>query len=225
MEAPKEPSAQENTKPEVAPVELQEVKEPTQEELAASLYNDLAPAPLLSAIANASEKDLEKAEKALENFGYSFPIKGLLNSYKELHVKQTAAAKVIVGLAIQTGKATQFVNAVTEQQAKMQEEYNKKLEAMKTLGIQPDQMQQAAPKQGMDLSAIGQFLPQIMQAFSQPAQPTAPTGINFAEIGAKFMQQALDNAMNPQPTALEKIGEMVIAQAVPKIAANIAAKA
>jgi hypothetical protein len=227
---------QEDTKPtpqqEEKTVELQEVKptEPTQEELAASLLHDLSPGPLPDAIQNADEKQLEEAEATLKRFNFSFPIRGLLDSYKELHAKQEAQARVMVGLAIQTGRANQFVEGVVQAQKAQKAEYEKKLEAMKTLGINPEQMQQppqaTAPQGGMNMGAMMQFLPEIMKAFSaQPApQPASTLGLNFAEIGAKFVNAKLEEALNPAPDPLAEVGKLLLTQAASKVAASAALK-
>lgn len=231
MEAPKAQPVEDNKMPTVEEVNNENTQSPQLEEVPsdpkAELLSALTPPPLPDAIVRANQADLDKAEKMLAQFGYTFPIKGLLESYKALHQTQVTTAKILVEVASQTGRANQFIGAIEQQQVKMQEEYNKKLEAMKTLGIQPEQMQQpqAAPRQGMDLSMLGQFLPQIMQAFTQqPAQPANTMGINFAEIGQKFVNAKLEEALNPAPDPLAEVGKLLLTQAASKVAASAALK-
>ena len=207
---------------------VEQPKEKTQEELKADLLCYLSPPCLPEAIQNADAKQIEKAEKTLKDFGFSFPLGGMLQTFKDMAIAQQRTAQVIVKMAEQTGKATAFVSQIEAKQAEYNATMQKRAETEKAfIETHPEikqTNQQAPPKMGFDLS---QIMPLIQEGLKNLNAPQAPaTGmLNFAEIGQKFVQNALEQAMNPTPSALEEIGKQVIQQAVPKIAAQIATKA
>lgn len=191
----------------------------------ADLLALLSPPPLPEAITNADPKALAKAEETLKGFGYSFPIRGMLESYKALHATQQTTAAILAEVALKSVKAEGFVTQVIkeqEQQAKVLAE--RKRTEQEFIATHPEyaqqpQQQQASPMGGLNLQTIAPLIQGLLGG--QTAAPVSnPLMEKFNEYVIKKMDSELTNLMNPAPSMAERVGEALINEIVAKNAAK-----
>ena len=185
-------------------------KSEPQEDIKAELLAALTPPPLPEAIANADQVQIDKAEKTLQDFGFNFPLKGMLDSFKSMHEQLSKQAAVLVQIAETNGKVNGFISNVEQAKAAQQKLLVERTEAEKQfLATHPEYQKQAEQKKqggGFDIMSLIQQGAQLIG--NQPANSGFSEALQTKMLS--FFDKALDAAINPQPSVLEKLAEKVL---------------
>lgn len=145
----------------------------------------------------------DKLEMA-ETFG--IPIKGILNYFTGMQKWQESTSKVLIAVTKNSGRLTSFLD---QAETAMQQA---RATAPTQLAVPTAQPQAAnSPVSANLMQSLMQFLPQLMNAPAQQANPMQD------KLNA-LVNKALDDALNPEPSALEKVGQMFLEKIATKAA-------
>jgi hypothetical protein len=173
----------------------------------------LSPPLLAIDIKGIDPKKLEMAKDL------GIPIGEILNWVEANQKWQQNITTVLVNVAEANGKVVGFLGNLEKAQSEQAALQKKRQEAMQTLGI-PDNAQIAAmpQQQSGSLGSLGgliQLLPQLLNGGA--ATPTS----NMNDLTAKIVEKAMNDFLNPAPSALEKVGEMFLEKIASKTAASL----
>ena len=210
--------------PQAADPKNEDPQKEIQEDPKASLLAYLQPPSLPEAILYVNKNQIAKAEEALSNFGFSFPLQGLLDSYKGMYECQQKTADILVKVAEQAGNANNFLNNVQKAQAEQQKVITeRKVAEEQFLKTHPEyQAPQQATPQG---KAAGFNVADILQNGMKLLNETAtanPMTDQFNNYIAKKIEVELSQMLNPKPSAFEELGIQLVKEITSKRAAQIA---